>query len=105
MFLPRTAQKGGMSGSVKNCLRAKHWELMVFHVNFITFSDILIKALNYSYETGKLLVLQRHGIVRLIPKKHAEFNLVENWQPLTLLNCDYKIVTKAIASQIITVLP
>ena len=68
-------------------------------------ADILINALNYSYETGKLSVSQRRGIVKLIPKKDAELNLVKNWRPLTLLNYDYKIATKAIASRIKTVLP
>lgn len=67
--------------------------------------DILINALNYSYETGKHSVLQTRGIVKLIPKKAAELNLVKNWRLLTLLNCDYKIATKAIANQIKIVLP
>ena len=40
----------------------------IYKVFWNDLADILIKALNYSYETGKLLVLQRHGIVKLIPK-------------------------------------
>ena len=27
-------------------------------------------------------------------------NLIKNWRPLTLLNCDYKIATKAVANRI-----
>ena len=30
---------------------------------------------------------------------------MKNWRPLTLLNCDYKIASKAIASRIKTFLP
>ena len=30
---------------------------------------------------------------------------IKNWRPLTLLNCDYKIATKAIANRIKTFLP
>ena len=63
-------------------------------------SDILISSFNYSYETGTLSVSQRRGIVKLIPKKDADLSLIKNWRPLTLLNCDYKIATKAIASRI-----
>ena len=33
---------------------------------------ILIRALNYAYETGQLSVTQRKGIIKLIPKKDAE---------------------------------
>ena len=32
-------------------------------------ADILIDALNYSHENGKLPISQRRGIVKLIPKK------------------------------------
>ena len=68
-------------------------------------SEILINSLNYSYEIGKLSISQRRGIIKLIPKKDAELNLIKNWRPLTLLNCDYKIATKAIAGRIKTVIP
>ena len=60
-------------------------------------ADILISAFNYAYET--LSVLQRRGIVKLIPKKDADLNLTKNLRPLTLLNCNYKIATKAIDDQ------
>ena len=60
----------------------------------------MIDALNYSHENGKLPISQRRGIIKLIPKKDAELNLVKNWRPLTLLNCDYKIATKALANRI-----
>ena len=68
-------------------------------------AELLINSLNYSYKTGKLSISQRRGIIKLIPKKDAELNAIKNWRPLTLLNCDYKIATKAIASRIKTVIP
>ena len=61
--------------------------------------------INYSYEIGKLSVSQRRGIIKLIPQKDANLNSIKNWRPLTLLNCDYKIATKAIASRIKAFLP
>ena len=67
--------------------------------------EILLNSLNYSYDIRKLSISQRRGIIKLIPKKDAELNLIKNWQPLTLLNCDYKIATKAIASRIKVVIP
>ena len=68
-------------------------------------STTLIRALNYSYESGQLSTTQRRGIIKLIPKKDAEPYFIKNWRPLTLLNCDYKIPAKSIASRIKTVLP
>ena len=67
--------------------------------------ESLTSALNFSFEIGQLPISQRRGIIKLIPKKDADPNLIKNWRPLTLLNCDYKIVSKAIANRIKTVLP
>ena len=64
----------------------------------------LTSALNFSFEVGQLPISQRRGIIKLMPKKDADPNLIKNWHPLTLLNCDYKIALKAIANQIKTVL-
>ena len=52
-----------------------------------------------------MTISQRRGIVKLIPKKDSDPILVKNWLPLTLLNCDYKIASKAIANRIKTALP
>ena len=67
--------------------------------------ETLTEALNFSYQTGKLAVSQRRGIVKLIPKKDADPNLIKNWRQLTLLNCNYKIASKVIANRIKMVLP
>ena len=39
-------------------------------------SQILISALNYSYDAGKLSVSQRRGVIKLIPKKDTDPNLI-----------------------------
>jgi len=67
--------------------------------------ESLASALNFSFQIRQLPISQRCGIIKLIPKKDADPNLIKNWRPLTLLNCDYKIALKAIANQIKTVLP
>ena len=70
-------------------------------------STTLMRALNYSYESGQLSITQRRGIIKLIPKKDAEPEpyFIKNWRPLTLFNCDYKIAAKSIANRIKTVVP
>ena len=67
--------------------------------------EILINSFNCNYEIGKLSISQRRGIIKLIPKKDADLNSIKNWRTLTLLKCDYKIGTKAIASCIKMFLP
>jgi len=65
-------------------------------------SDYLANSLNYAFEKGQLSVTQRRGIIKLIliPKKDAEPDIIRNWRPITLLNCDYKIAAKAIANRL-----
>ena len=53
------------------------------------------------YQKGRLAITQRRGIISLIPKKDKALNELKNWRPITLLNCDYKIASKAIASDLI----
>ena len=43
--------------------------------------------------------------VRLIPKKNKDPYYLNNWRPLSLLNADYKIATKALALRLRKVLP
>ena len=33
----------------------------------------------------------------LIPKNNKPVDLLKNWRPITLLNCDYKIAAKSIS--------
>ena len=67
-------------------------------------SPFLIRCLNKSHLKGKLALTQRRGIISLIPKKDKALQELKNWRPITLLNCDYKIASKAIASRLKAVL-
>ena len=68
-------------------------------------ADFLLGSINYAYQTGQLSVSQKRGIIKLIPKKDTEPYLVKNWRPVSLLNCDYKLATKAVANRLKLVLP
>ena len=65
----------------------------------------LLNALNCAYAKGLLAVSQRRGLITLLPKKNKPANFLKNWRPITLLNCDYKIATKSIASRLRKVIP
>jgi len=63
--------------------------------------ELLLSALNFAYAKGCLSITQRRGLglITLVPKKNKPANLLKNWRPITLLNCDYKTATKSIANR------
>ena len=67
-------------------------------------SPFLMCCLNKSHQKGKLAFTQRRGVILLIPKKDTALQELKNWRPITLLNCDYKIASKTIASRLKAVL-
>lgn len=46
---------------------------------------------------GLLHESARQGIISLLLKKFKDCNYLKNWRPLTLLNVDYKILSRAVA--------
>ena len=65
----------------------------------------LVASFNAAYEVNELSISQRRGIVTLIPKEDGSLLELQNWRPITLLNVDCKIPTKAIAKRIEPYLP
>ena len=49
-------------------------------------------------------ISQRRGTITLLPKEDSNLLNLANWWPITLLNLDYKIASKAIAERIEKVL-
>ena len=81
-----------------------------FTVEFYkTFFDLigqdLVASFNAAYEVNELSISQRRGIFTLIPKENGSLLELQNWRPITLLNVDCKIATKAIAKRIEQYLP
>ena len=66
---------------------------------------VLIDSLNFSFEQGELSVTQRQAVITLIEKQGKDRNLIKNWRPISLLNVDYKILTKVLALRIKSILP
>ena len=48
---------------------------------------------------------QRSGIISLSPKKNKLRTFLKNWRPITLLTVDYKLLAKALALRLQTILP
>ena len=60
---------------------------------------------NYAFQKGSLSIGQKRRIISLIPKKNKDRTLLENLRPISLLNVDAKILTKAIARRLEKLLP
>jgi hypothetical protein len=43
---------------------------------------------------------QRLGIITLLPKRDTDKTLLNNWRPVSLLNTDYKILSKALVNRL-----
>jgi hypothetical protein len=52
------------------------------------------------FDSGSLTDNFRSANIRLIPKKGKEPGSIKNWRPISLLNCFYKCISRAIANRL-----
>ena len=77
-----------------------------FYTHFFELlGNDLIASFNEAHEKGELSISQRRGIITLIPKEDGSLLDISNWRPITLLNVDLKIASKAIAQRIEPTIP
>ena len=72
---------------------------------WVDIKIFVLASLQYSLKMGELSVEQKRGIITLIPKKDKNRLFLKNWRPITLLNVDYKILTKVLGNRLLEVLP
>lgn len=77
----------------------------IYKILWAKLGKVYFNAIISAFQSGKLMRSARRGVITLIPKKGRDPLDFKNWCPLTMLNCDYKIVAKALASKLQTVLP
>ena len=63
-------------------------------------STHLLQSLNMSFREGQLSTTQRQAVIVLIEKKHKDKIFLKNWRPISLINVNTKIASKAIALRI-----
>ena len=67
--------------------------------------DLVTNSFNESFDKEELSYTQRQGVITLIHKgKDLERDKLNNWRPITLTNTDYKILAKALAERLGTVI-
>jgi len=65
----------------------------------------MVSSFNYSFEKGVLSTTQRQAIVTLLEKPDKDVRFIENWRPISLINVDVKICSKALSERLTKILP
>ena len=64
------------------------------------FGPLLIDSWNHANITGFLTHSHEESYLKLLPKDGKDLRLLKNWRPITLSNCDFKIITKTLACKL-----
>jgi exonuclease III len=66
---------------------------------------LVYESIQHAWTKKEMSVDQKRGVINLIPKKDKDVRMLKNWRPISLLNTDYKILTKTMATRLKKVLP
>lgn len=72
------------------------WYLFFWNV----IGDFLVNVLNFGLSKGELSLSQKQAVITLIEKEGKDRCKLKNWRPISLLNVDYKIASKALAMRV-----
>jgi hypothetical protein len=66
----------------------KYWNIV---------GPVILAAWKHSLENEKLPPSHLESVITLLPKEGKDNKEIKNWRPITLSNCDAKIITKALS--------
>jgi hypothetical protein len=75
-------------GGIPYIVYKKYWNFM---------GPVILSAWKHSLNTGNLPPFHLESVITLLPKEGEDTKDIKNWRPITLSNCDSKIITKAIS--------
>ena len=65
----------------------------------------LMKSITQAFHMKILSISQKQAAIKISEKKYRDKRYIKNWRPISLLNIDTKILSKAISNNLKTVLP
>ena len=67
--------------------------------------DPLMNSIKEARKNKKLSISQRQAVIKLIGKKDRDKRYIKNWRPISFLNVDYRIMSKALATRLKETIP
>ncbi len=77
---------------MSNIYLKKLWDIL---------GPLILEAWKHSIVTGELAPSHKHSFLRLIPKAGKDLRELKNWRPITLSNCDHKLITKTYNTRLV----
>ena len=65
-----------------------------------TYGNLLSNAWHYSLQTQNLPPSHKLSFLKLIPKVGKDLKRLTNWRPISLSNCDHKLITKTYSKRL-----
>ena len=62
--------------------------------------DPLMNSIKEARKKKKLSIFQQQALIKLIEKKDRDKRFIQNWHPISLLNVNDKIMSKALATKL-----
>ena len=80
-------------------------EFYLAFCNWPLLEKCLVDSLNFSHEHGQLSNSQKQAMITLLEKKGKDKRYIENWRPISVINVEVKIASKALAKRLEPILP
>jgi len=107
-FMDEKIALNDLSNALKTCKDSAPGPDGIPYIVYKTFWNLtgqtILDAWNYSMITGNLTASHIESIITLLPKEGKNADDIKNWRPITLSNCDSKIITKAMSNKMSKVL-
>ena len=72
----------------------------IIKLTWSLFGPLLLNSWTYSLAIGSLTHSHEESYLKHLPKEGKDLKLLKNWRPITLSNCDFKVITKTFASKL-----
>ena len=64
-----------------------------YQLNWDVIRNSIVKMADTCFKSGTLSEIQKLGIITFICKNNAKSHLLNYWRPISLLCCNYKVVS------------